>query len=248
MARTKLLALLCVVSLAGIAAGQQAVGFVSPNVRDRMTVAEAAESLSSFEEANFSAVADRVLCSLAPHASVNSAIGEVHERKLGLEGAENSTVLRAPLTYDAMLYAVSLLGRYAHQKWVILFEDVPDGSAQLVTLKVPKAVDRSVLERTLDSVGLLHRTLVDEHTVILFVPPHASMSAMRRAAQLLHGTIAVEKGEGGIFGGDDRLLAATHFDRIIAAYEFHHPEYKLSTKLWSAEWHDAVARTCTAPQ
>ena len=249
MVRTKLLALLCVVFLSSIAAGQQAVGFVSPNVRDRMSYAEASESLISFEQKNFIAVADRVLCALSPHPQVVSAIGEVHEKgELGLEGAENSTVLRAPLTYEQMRYGVSLLGRYAHQEYVIVFEAEPSGPAQLITLTVPQAADRKVVESILDSLGVVYRTLVDARTILFYLPPDASDAAIEKAATVLHGSIAAEKGKGEIIGNDDRLKAAALYDAIIAAYEEHHPEQKLSTKLWSAEWHDAVARTCTAPQ
>ncbi len=82
--------LLSMLVLLGSAAGQQmAVGLGSPNTRDSMSYADAKISIRSFEEANFVAVADRIVCALASRGSVATAIGEVHEQgKLGISGAE----------------------------------------------------------------------------------------------------------------------------------------------------------------
>src|SRR5437899_2212491 len=116
----------CLVSalvLLGSAVGQQmAVGLGSPNTRDSMSYADATVSLRSFEETNFIAVADRIVCALVPRGSVTTAIGEVHEQgKLGVSGAENSVVMKAPVSLEGMRYVMALLGRYAHQKFVIAF-------------------------------------------------------------------------------------------------------------------------------
>lgn len=238
--------------LIGSAAGQQlAVGFVSPNVRDHMTYETAKESLASFEETNFLAVADRVLCNLSPHPAVDSSIGEVHEKgKLGLEGAENSAVLRAAVSFDEMRYAVALLGRYAHQEYVIVFAVDPSMArpARLFTLRVDKQFGRPAIEKTLDAAGVLHRTLVDEQTIAALILPGDSDAAIRKAAQRLRARTELQQGRGEIIGDDDRLKAAAIYDRIIADFESAHPDHKLSPFLWSREWHDAITRTCTAPQ
>ena len=107
--------LMSVLILLGPAAGQQmAVGLGSPNTRDSMSYADAKVSLRSFEETNFVAVADRIVCALAPRGSVTTAIGEIHEQgKLGVSGAENSVVVKASLSLEEMRYAMALLGRYA---------------------------------------------------------------------------------------------------------------------------------------
>ena len=243
--------LLAVGTAAGQGAVGPAVGFVSPNVRDRMTYEAAEESLKSFEETNFIAVADRVLCSLAPRAQVRAVIGEVHEHgKLGLEGAENSTLLRAQLSTDEMRYAVALLGRYAHQEYVIVFTaravsyGMAHRPARLFTLRLPPKTPRARVDRELDAAGVPYRTL-DGDSVIVFLPQDASDDGVRAAARRLHATVFVQTGVGELIGDDDRLKAAAIYDRIIAEFESVHPEKKLSAKLWSAEWHDAVKRTCT---
>jgi len=242
------LLLTLLLAIASAAAQQISTAFVSPNVRDTMTYVEARSSLGSFEQKNFIAVADRVLCALSPRPAVDSAIGEVHETShLGLEGAENSTVLRAPLSFEEMRYAVALLGRYAHQEYVIVFAPQPDTSStsRLFSVTLPKPTARRDLERVLDSSRVRHRTLLGDKTVLVFLPSGVSDAPVRNAARRLHASVRTESGVGEIIGDDDRLRAAAIYDRIIADYESAHPDRKLSSKLWTAEWHDAISRTCT---
>lgn len=250
----------CLVSmlfLLGTAAGQQiAVGLGSPNTRDSMSYADAKVSLRSFEETNFVAVADRIVCALASRGEVETAIGEVHEQgKLGVSGAENSVVVKAPVRLEEMRYAMALLGRYAHQKFVIAF--VPQEAsatrskpAEMVLLRVPQKISRLRMEQVLDETGVPYRTLLskDEHRVLVFLPEGTADAAVRKAAQRLGAKIEVERGSGEIFGDDDRAKASVAYDRIIAEYESAHADKALSPKLWSREWHDATARTCTAAE
>ena len=253
--RTFARCLVSVLVLLGSAAAQQmAVGLGSPNTRDSMSYADAKISLRSFEEANFVAVADRIVCALAPRGSVETVIGEVHEQgKLGVSGAENSVVVRAPVSMEAMRYVMALLGRYAHQKFVIAF--VPQDAeasrtkpAEMVLLRVPQKTSRLRMEQVLDETGVPYRTLLgkDEHRVLVFLPEGTSDAAVRKAAQRLGAKINVEGGNGEIFGDDDRAKASAAYDRIIANYESAHPDKALSSRLWSREWHDAQSRTCTS--
>lgn len=243
--------LLSMVILLGTAAGQQmAVGLGSPNTRDSMSYADAKISLGSFEETNFGAVADRIVCALASRGSVEKAIGEVHEQgSLGVSGAENSVVVKAPVKLQDMRYIMALLGRYAHQKFVIMFS--PDEasastkSAQMVLLRIPRKTSRVRMEKVLDQTGVPYRTLLDEHQVLVFLPAGTSDAAVQTAARRLGAKIEIERGTGEIFGDDDRAKALAAYDRIIAEYESAYPEKALSPRLWSREWHDAESRTCT---
>src|SRR5579871_257841 len=247
--------LMSVVVLLGSAAGQQmAVGLGSPNTRDSMSYADAKISLGSFEETNFVAVADRIVCARASRGSVEKAIGEVHEQgSLGVSGAENSVVVKAPVLLDDMRYMMALLGRYAHQKFVVVF--IPEEAsasgpkpAELVILRIPPKISRVRMERILDQTGVPYRTLLDEHRVLVFLPAGTSGAAVRKAAHRLGAKIEAERGTGEIFGDDDRGKALAAYDRIIAEYELAHPEKALSPRLWSREWHDAESRTCTSPE
>jgi hypothetical protein len=243
-----------VLALLGPAAGQQmAVGLGSPNTRDSMSYADAKVSLRSFEEANFVAVADRIVCALAPRGLIETGIGEVREQgKLGVSGAENSVVLKAPVSFEEMRYIMALLGRYAHQKFVIAFapQDATASrtkTAEMVVLRIPQKTGRARMEQVLDTSGVPYRTLLDkdEHRVLVYLPEGTSDAAVRKAAQRLGAKIEVESGTGKMDGDDDRGKASAAYDRIIIEYESAHPEKPLSTKLWSREWRDAESRTCT---
>lgn len=244
--------LMSVLVLLGSAVGQQmAVGLGSPNTRDSMSYADAKVSLRSFEETNFVAVADRIVCALAPRGLIETGIGEVHEQgKLGVSGAENSAVVKAPVSLEEMRYVMALLGRYAHQEFVIAFMPQDAGpsrakAAEMVLLRVPQKTSRVQMEQMLDASGVPYRTLLDEHQVLVFLPEGTSDAAVRKAAHRLGAKIEVERGSGEIFGDDDRTKASATYDRIIAEYESGHPDKPLSSKLWSREWHDAESRTCT---
>lgn len=243
--------LMSVLVLLGSAAGQMAVGLGSPNTRDSMSYADAKVSLRSFEETNFVAVADRIVCALAPRGSVETVIGEVHEQgKLGVSGAENSVVVKAPVSLEEMRYVMALLGRFAHQKFVVAFVPEEAGAsrtkpAEMVLLHVPQKTSRVRMEQVLDETGVPYRTLLDDHRVLVFLPEGTSDVAVRKAAHRLGATVEVERGMGEIFGDDDRGKASAAYDRIIAEYESAHPDMALSSRLWSREWHDAQSRTCT---
>jgi hypothetical protein len=244
--------LMSMVVLFGSAAGQQmGVGLGSPNTRDSMSYADAKISLGSFEEANFIAVADRIVCALASRGSVEKAIGEVHEQgSLGVSGAENSVVVKAPVALQDMRYMMALLGRYAHQKFVVIFipekaDASPTNPAEMVLLHVPPNTSRVQMEKVLDQTGVPYRTLLDEHRVLVLLLAGTSDAAVRKAAHRLGAKIEVERGTGEIFGNDDRGKALATYDRIIAEYESAHPDKAMSPKLWSREWHDAESRTCT---
>jgi len=149
-----------------------------------------------------------------------------------------------------MQYMMAMLGRYAHQKFVIVFIPEEAGAsrskpAEIVLLHVPQKISRVRMERVLDETGVPYRTLLDEHRVLVFLPEGTSDAAVRKAAQRLRANIEIERGMGEIFGNDDRAKALAMYDGIIAEYESAHPEKALSSRLWSREWHDAESRTCT---
>ena len=238
--------------LAGSSAFAQhlSIGLASPNTRESMTYADAKGSLSSFEEQNFVAVADRVVCSLAKSGGVEKVIGEVHEKgRMGVEGAENSVVVRAPIGFEEMRYTMALLGRYAHQKFVVAFTPAPEATlpASLVTLRIPRGTPRPTLERVLDETGVPYRTLAGD-SVIVFLPNGTSEGPINSAAKRLKASLEIRQGHGEIVGNDDRAKAATAYDKIIAEYEAAHAKQAISEKLWSREWHDATRRTCTVEQ
>jgi hypothetical protein len=235
--------------LAPFASAQQlAVGLASPNTRDSLTYADAKASLISFEEQNFVAVADRIVCSLAKTGTVQKVIGEVHEKnQMGVEGAENSIVVKAMVSFEEMRYTMALLGRYAHQKFVVAFlpnQETGSNSATLVVLHIPPATTHATLEHVLDDTGVPYRTLAGED-VIIFLPEGSPDAPVKSAARRLKARMEIQHGRGEIVGNDDRTQAAATYDKIIADYEAAHSDHAQSAKLWSRDWRDAESRTCT---
>ncbi len=146
-----------------------------------------------------------------------------------------------------MLYAMALLGRYAHQKFVVAFTPASEASshrASLVVMRIPLGTSGSTLERVLDDTGVPYRTLAGE-TVIVFLPNGTPEAPVKTAAKRLKTSLEVQHGRGEIIGDQDRTKAMTAYDKIIAAYEAAHPHQAFSENLWSREWHDATSRTCT---
>ena len=231
-------------------AQQLAVGFASPNTRDSLTYADAKISLQSFEEINFLAVADRIVCAVAQSGTVKPVIGEVHAKgQLGLSGAENSIVVRAPVSLETMRYIVALLGRYAHQEYVIAFspgEPRSTAPAELILLRVPASTPRAQSEQVLNRSGVPYRTLLDNHRFLIYLPARTSDSNVRKAAANLGARLRIFHGTGDLFGNDDRNRAVALYDGVIAHYESEHPGTNLSRHLWSQDWRDATSRTCTA--
>ena len=243
-----LLLVLYLLAASSAFAQQLSVGLASPNTRESMSYADAKGSLSSFEEQNFVAVADRIVCSLAKSGAVEKVIGEVHEKgQMGVEGAENSVVVRAPIGFEEMRYTMALLGRYAHQKFVVAFTPAPDATlpASLVTLRITRGTPRPTLERVLDETGVVYRTLAED-SVIIFLPNGTSEAPIKNAAKRLKAPLEIRQGRGEIVGNDDRAKATKAYDKIIAEYEAAYGNQAISEKLWSREWHDATTRTCTA--
>ncbi len=216
-----------------------------------MSYADAKASLKSFEERNFIAVADRIVCSLASSGAVQPVIGEVHEKgKMGVEGAENSVVVKAPIGFEQMLYTMALLGRYAHQKFVVAFTPAPEAtsqSASLIVIRIRRGTSASVVERVLDDTGVPYRTLAGD-SVIIFLPNGTSEAPVRMAAKRLKSSVDIQHGRGEIVGNGERAMAAAAYDKIIAEYEAKHANQAISERLWSREWHDATSRTCTPEQ
>src|SRR5262249_27218714 len=99
--------------------------FVSPNTREHMTDEFAWASLDSFEQNNFLAVADYLTTRLCAKPRVQSAEG--------MDGSdtENSSLITGCSSTKAR-YVGELLGRYTHQKWILVFDPDPSSSGRIL--------------------------------------------------------------------------------------------------------------------
>src|SRR3954471_13428349 len=121
-----LLPLLCAGTLSA-----QSYLFISPNVRDHMSAACAHDSLESFEEQNFLAVA-RLLAGKACKAPKISASEGLFEGQV-----ENSGMVEG-CTRDQAAYVGALLSRYYHQEFELVFTPDSNGPEHLLVLAASK--------------------------------------------------------------------------------------------------------------
>jgi len=195
-------------------------------------------SLDSFEQTNFVAVANYLGTRLCPKPQVANAQG-VDE-----SGAENSILVTGCKRKEA-LYLGELLGRYAHQKWILVFDPAPKGNQRLFIVTFAAAGPADMLKeiRKFDIkagtiVPAIHDTGKDQPVrAFLWVQDHSQESAIHAFAKAVHGAVEEIAGSGTMIGDDSRISAQRIFDREIKAYELAHRR-ALSKLLWSATLHD----------
>src|ERR1700722_12658452 len=95
--------------------------FVSANTRSHMTDDDARQSFDSFEQENGIAVADQIACSLTHSVHIGNVLG------VYADYSENSLVIETELAGESSHYLASLLGRYAHQEYVLAFDRQQNG-------------------------------------------------------------------------------------------------------------------------
>jgi hypothetical protein len=213
--------------------------FASPNTRSALTDEDAQRSLTSFEQVNAVAVADRIGCSLAHEVEISNALG-IYD-----DSAENSFILETDLKKDQAEYAAALLGRYAHQEFILVFIPLAQGPDRLWLIQTSEP-----LKTILDDSRQLHLTPLsvapgNEHSGVWFVDnANKHSEAVQTLAARLKGTVTSKNGSAEFLGNDDRMKAATLFQNRINAFEKQHHQ-RLSAHLWRQDWRDAAARTCS---
>ena len=219
--------------LAGICQGQSFV-FVSPNTRNHMSDEVALESQDSFEQNNFVAVARYLAAKLCPHPEVRS--GE------GMDGTntENTTLVAGCKNAEAT-YVGELLGRYAHQKWILVFNPATKGHHRLCMIELASVQPANTIQE-MQKYGLNEGTVIsrDKANVVriyIWLPDNSKDSAVHAFIDANHGKVQEIHGTGILIGNDSRALAQHTFDRGIAVYEHTHHN-ALSKLLWSRKLHD----------
>lgn len=214
----------------------------SPNTRAALSDDDARKSLDSFEEENAVAIADRIGCALTRTVRIGEAIG------LYDNSAENSLVMQADLKAEQLQYAAALLGRYAHQEYVLLFtpkDDAPDQLWRLTTHQSFDVVAKATRELHLAPLTL---RIEPDHVELWIVDKGGEHNlTIQTLVRQLRASGTVETGTMELAGNDDRAKASTFFqekiDRLEKTSHLH-----LSRQLWSESWHDATTRTCSENQ
>src|ERR1051326_2522888 len=109
--------------------------FASPNTRSALTDHDAEISLTSFEQMNAVAVADRLGCSFSDSVNISSAVGVFED------SSENSLIMKSNMNPSQAEYVAWLFGRYAHQEFVLVFIPKADGKDRLWTIVTAKPID-----------------------------------------------------------------------------------------------------------
>ena len=244
MARfASLLRLVVLLGLAGAigraAAAQESYVFASSNTAVSLTDEDARGSLASFEELNAIAIADRIACSMTSKVEISGVLG-VYDAS-----SESSFLVKSDLKRDETQYLGSLIGKYEHQEFVLLFFPQAAGHDRLWAIKTSKSLDAAIgAARRMRLTPLTARAGADGTEIWIVDMGDKFGNRPHELAAQLGGSAASQDGAAELPGGDDRTKAAALFDAKIGAFE-KQTKRKLSSQLRTEAWHDAATRTCS---
>jgi hypothetical protein len=222
---------LCCLVFPGICSPQSFL-FVSPNTRDQMSDEMAWNSLLSFEQQNFVAVAHYLGTKICSRPKVESTEG--------MDGTttENSSLITG-CTGNRARYLGELLGRYAHQKWIFIFDPASNEKERLLILSFSAEKPQDIPQQ-LRQYGFTAATILAQDKsvrVFLWVKDNAQDAAINSLVQAVHAGVQQLNGKATFIGNDSRSLAKGIFDHSIQKYERMHQQF-LSKLLGSAKLHD----------
>jgi hypothetical protein len=217
----------------------QSLLFVSPNTREKMSDDMAWSSLESFEQRNFVAVANRLGTKLCGNPQVASTEG--------MDGitTENSTLISGCPGGRAR-YLGELLARYAHQKWILVFDPLPAGHERLLIISFstdhPQDVPQQLRQNGFTAATI---TAADKLVrVYLWVKDDSQDTRINDLLKTNHGSLQQITGKATFIGNDSRAVAQKVFDRLIQKYENSHRQ-AFSKILGSLKLHDLGLREAT---
>ena len=226
-------AIVCWLLFSGVSSAQSFL-FVSPNTRNHMTEESALDSFDSFEQANFLAVANHLAARLCFKPQVWSSEG------MDGSNTENSSLV-VGCPGDRARYIGALLGRYAHQKWILIFDPAPrtKSSERLFIATFPT-------DHPADTAKELHHQAINAGAIViqanlvrfyLWVKDNSQDALMHSFVDAHHGSLEEIMGKATLIGSDSRPAAQRIFDQRIHLYERVHHQ-ALSKFLWSRQLHD----------
>jgi predicted GNAT family acetyltransferase len=200
--------------------------FISPNVEENTKLNQAMLALHSPMHKRFVNSAHTFAKSAFGRASVHHAVG------VWADGAENSSEIRVPPgDNDKQEYVAAKLGSAAKQKAVLSWKPHPNGPHSLYEIKSNE--DVGSLNKRLESHGIQFRTVEPKsaHSSTAYVLDQDG--SLRDKVNKLSADKSVstteEKGHGNFIGSwNSREEGEQEYQKIIKAYEQHHPTSKLS--------------------
>ena len=149
-------------------------GFVSPNTKTDLKLAQAIAGMKSEEEAKLVNKAVNLGCVVRTRIRAFRALGSWSD------GAEHSVLVRVRADEATLRYVLSRMGRDAEQKYVIYFHPKVGGAVDLYTLR-PRARSLVALTNELERAGIPFRTLVPsrETTTVYVIDLEGGAEAAR---------------------------------------------------------------------
>src|SRR5689334_16125486 len=218
--KSRSLLLVLIVGWASAVSAQRNYGFVSPNTKTELKLADAIAGMSSAEESKLLNEALNLSCVVRSRITALRALGS------SSDGAEHSVLVRVNGDEPTLRYVLSRLGRDADQKYVIYFHRQPKGAADLYILK-PKQRGRNLVALThaLERAGIPFRTLVPSGntTAIYIIDLDRNLHAkVMTAARTLRSRVSQQSGNAQLFGDGERQ-AKVKFQEEINRYEAKNP-------------------------
>ena len=194
-------------------------GFVSPNTKTDLKLAQAIAGMKSEEEAKLVNKAVNLGCVVRTRIRAFRALGSWSD------GAEHSVLVRVRGDEATLRYVLSRMGRDAEQKYVIYFHPKVGGAVDLYTLR-PRARSLVALTNELERAGIPFRTLVPSRqtTTVYIIDLDRDLRAkILNAARKLRARVSQEAGTAQLFGDDEREKAKVKFEQEIKDYETRNP-------------------------
>jgi hypothetical protein len=214
--------------------------FASPNTHESLTDDEAKTHLTSFEQINATAVADRAACSLTRSVQIANSLG-IYDIS-----SENSFILESDLNQKNSEYLAALLGLYSRQEFILLFLDEASGGDRLWVIKTPQSLDTVIATlRKINLIPVTVRARKDHNEIWYTDRGEKHTQALKKLASDVNGQASIEAGIAEMPGNNDRATAVKEWRQQIRAFEQNNGRH-LSAQLSSENWRGATAiHTCS---
>ena len=214
--------------------------FASPTTEESLTDGQAKAHLTSFEQTNARAVADRAACSLSHSVEIADTLG-IYEKS-----SENSFLLETDLEKKQSEYLAALTGLYSRQEFILLFFENASGADRLWIIKTQRPLEAAVAAlRKWKLTPVTVRSKKDQ-TEVWFVDPGDRKDAdLKKFSSETQGHASVDAGVAELLGNPDRAAAVNEWRQQISAFERQsgsHLSSKLSSKAWRAT---TAVHTCS---
>lgn len=215
--------------------------FASPNQQESLTDEDAKGRLTSFEQTNATAVADRAACALTQEVQIGDSLG-IYDKS-----SENSFILEADLERKQSEYLAALLGLYSRQEFILQFLDEASGPDRLWVIETQQSLGAIIATlRELQLTPVTVRTKKDRNEIWFVDLGEKHAGALNTFTSEVTGRASVTTGAADMLGNPDRATAIKGWRRQISAFEQLSGSH-LSERLASKGWRKATAvHTCSA--